>query len=304
MVGGGATIETLTIGLGSGSRVDNTAIGYTALSTNTNGSNNTAIGYRTLARTTTGGNNTANGANALYNNTTGYHNTAQGVDALLSNITGQYNTGLGSSALRGNQGGHMNTSVGYQSLNANITGNSNTAIGYQAGTTVTGSGNILIGWGAQAPSPAGSNQLNIGNWIYGNNGNIGIGTNAPSEKLHVSGNVQVTGTVTSGGGFIYSDRNLKKDILPLENALDRVRQLGGYSFVWKATDRKDIGVIAQEVEAVFPDAVHTDPTTGLKSVEYANLVAPLIEAIKDQQKMIDSQNARIQALESRLNAIQ
>ena len=162
----------------------------------------------------------------------------------------------------------------------------------------------MIGWGAQAPSPAGSNQLNIGNWIYGNNGNIGIGTNAPSEKLHVSGNVQVTGTVTSGGGFIYSDRNLKKDILPLENALDRVRQLGGYSFVWKATGRKDIGVIAQEVESVFPDAVHTDPTTGLKSVEYANLVAPLIEAIKDQQKMIDSQNTRIQALESRLNAIQ
>ncbi len=162
----------------------------------------------------------------------------------------------------------------------------------------------MIGWGAQALSPAGSNQLNIGNWIYGTNGNIGIGISTPTEKLHVAGNVQVTGTVTSLGGFIYSDRTLKNNIKPLENSLERVLRMGGYSFEWKDSGRKDIGVIAQEVEAVFPDAVHTDERSGVKSVEYANLVAPLIEAIRTQQKMIDAQNIRIQALESRLNAIQ
>lgn len=63
-------------------------------------------------------------------------------------------------------------------------------------------------------------------------------------------------------------------------------------------------MIAQEVEKQFPDIVHTDKNTGLKSVEYGNLVAPLIEAMKEQQKVIDSQNEKIQSLESRLEKIE
>lgn len=55
-----------------------------------------------------------------------------------------------------------------------------------------------------------------------------------------------------------SDENFKTDITPLESALEKITQLNGYSFTWKDTRKKDIGLIAQEVEKIFPDLVHTD----------------------------------------------
>ncbi|MEI7563318.1 MAG: tail fiber domain-containing protein [bacterium] len=56
-------------------------------------------------------------------------------------------------------------------------------------------------------------------------------------------------------------------------------QLNGYSFTWKDTGKKDIGLIAQEVEKIFPDLVNTD-TDGVKAVEYMNIIAPLVESVK------------------------
>ena len=77
-------------------------------------------------------------------------------------------------------------------------------------------------------------------------------------------------------------------------------------------------MIAQEVEKVFPVLVNTDKATGLKSIEYANLIAPVIEALKelanrveytilsiaDQKNVIDAQNKKIQSLEERLSKIE
>ena len=124
-------------------------------------------------------------------------------------------------------------------------------------------------------------------------GNVGINTSAPSEKLEVNGNVKAT-------AFLYSsDKRLKEHILPLKNSLEKILSLNGYSFDWKADGRKDIGVIAQEVETVFPDAVKTDKESGMKSVEYANLVAPLIESIKTQQQEIDALKSEVQELKAR-----
>lgn len=105
--------------------------------------------------------------------------------------------------------------------------------------------------------------------------------------------------------FIYlSDRSLKKNIVPLVDPLQKILALNGYSFSWKASGKKDIGIIAQEVEKVFPDIVHTDPETGIKSVEYGNLIAPVIESIKSQQEIIAAQNARIESLEARLEQLE
>ncbi len=81
-----------------------------------------------------------------------------------------------------------------------------------------------------------------------------------------------------------SDRRLKENIVPLKNSLDKILSLNGYSFDWKNDGRHDVGVIAQEVEKVFPDIVHESADTHgkiYKSVEYGNLVAPIIEAIKE-----------------------
>ena len=111
--------------------------------------------------------------------------------------------------------------------------------------------------------------------------------------------------IVNASQFIYSsDRSLKKDITSLTDPLQKILSLSGYSFTWKSTGKQDIGVIAQEVEKIFPDLVHTDPTTGLKSVEYANLIAPLIESIKSQQNLIEIQNSRIETLEKRLERLE
>ena len=70
-------------------------------------------------------------------------------------------------------------------------------------------------------------------------------------------------------------------------------KLDGIYFDWKESGEKSIGLIAQDVEKVFPEIVNTEEGTGLKSIEYAKLVAPLIEAVKEQQKMIDEQRELI-----------
>ena len=77
-----------------------------------------------------------------------------------------------------------------------------------------------------------------------------------------------------------SDERLKKNIKPIEGALDKVTKLVGVEFDWINSDKKSIGVIAQQVEEVVPELVHTN-SKGFKSVSYGNLVALLIEAIKE-----------------------
>jgi len=77
-----------------------------------------------------------------------------------------------------------------------------------------------------------------------------------------------------------SDERLKKNIKPIEGALEKVSKLVGVEFDWINTDKKSIGVIAQQVEEVVPELVHTN-SKGYKSVSYGNLAALLIEAIKE-----------------------
>jgi hypothetical protein len=94
--------------------------------------------------------------------------------------------------------------------------------------------------------------------------------------------IDVSGNVRSNGTPLTSDIRWKENIEPLNDALDLVSQLRGVSYDWTDPSRgegRQIGVIAQEVEQVLPEVVHTD-SQGYKSVEYAKLVAPLIEAVK------------------------
>jgi len=168
------------------------------------------------------------------------------------------------------------------------------------------------------------------------NGNVGIGTTSPTEALTVSGNIKLQNswwiyaagykvlrldatngyvgiwtvtnpsseldvgawTVTASSYLYSSDKRLKSDITSLTDPLKKILSLNGYLFTWKKTGTKDMWVIAQEVEKVFPEIVHTN-NEWYKSVEYGNLVAPLIEAIKALNTKIDAQAKEIAALKTK-----
>ncbi len=130
-------------------------------------------------------------------------------------------------------------------------------------------------------------------------GYVGINTTSPSERLHVVGNVLAT-------AYLYiSDRRLKKDIESItgsgaESALDRLQ---GVRFKWKSDDRSDIGFIAQDVEKVLPELVHTDKA-GMKSVQYGNIIPLLVEGYKSQKARADNLQTRLNSLESRLEKLE
>ena len=218
---GYASIGTNTTG------ASNTAIGYSTLSANTTGYYNTAIGYLALTTNSTGFDNAATGISALQNNTTGDNNNSYGFNNMLNNTSGIANTSMGSDAFRFSKTGNYNTvvgrSAGYGVTNNSFsgsnlfgayagqgltTGNSNTLIGYNAGGAITtGNNNIVIGNGlGSGLSPfanTGSNQLNLGDSIFGDlrgslASRIGINVTSPTAALEVSGTVSFTTVAASG----------------------------------------------------------------------------------------------------------
>ena len=147
-------------------------------------------------------------------------------------------------------------------------------------------------------------------------GNVGINTTTPGSTLHVIGDVLIqTGALGVGVNpnatdgridasndivaFSTSDRRLKENITPIANALEKVRSLTGVEFDWKEETKSvhgyeghDVGVIAQDVQAVLPEAVRTNDS-GYLSVRYEKMIALLVEAMKEQQAQIDELKAQI-----------
>lgn len=110
--------------------------------------------------------------------------------------------------------------------------------------------------------------------------------------------VNVAGDVVA---YASSDIRFKNNVTPITNALDKLSKIGGYTFEWneishKETGKKDIGVVAQEVEEILPEIVQTR-SNGYKAVDYQKLTALLIESVKEQQFIIDDLKSRIERLE-------
>jgi hypothetical protein len=133
------------------------------------------------------------------------------------------------------------------------------------------------------------NVIRIGGWSAAAN----------RMQLDMSGNVTFAGNVTG-----YSDARIKTDIQTIGNALEKVKQLRGVTF--KRTDSDDrstnMGVIAQEVLAVIPEVVSQD-ASGMYNVAYGNMAGLLIEAIKDQQALIDQQQKQIDELKALIHGL-
>jgi hypothetical protein len=137
-------------------------------------------------------------------------------------------------------------------------------------------------------------------------GNVGIGTALPAFKLDVAGNIHATGVVSS------SDERLKTGVKQLGQVLEKLEKIRGISFEWnegyqgtsRSTGRRSIGVIAQEVEARFPELVTTWGDEGHRAVDYGRLGAVLIEAAKELKAAKDAQAQQIAELEGRLAALE
>lgn len=95
-----------------------------------------------------------------------------------------------------------------------------------------------------------------------------------------------SGQLTATNFNSLSDARSKENIQSLSDCINMVSRMRGVSFNWKDSGQKSIGVIAQELETVLPEAVHTGES-GIKTVSYGLIIGVLIEAIKEQQKQID-----------------
>jgi hypothetical protein len=129
---------------------------------------------------------------------------------------------------------------------------------------------------------------------------VGIGNEAPSDELYVVGDITATGAITELSSIKY-----KTNIKQLSNALEKVKDLRGVNFNWRAEDypemkfpeSQQLGLIAEEVEKIVPQLVLVDDN-GELSVDYSKLTAVLIEAIKEQQQQIEVLSRRVEELEN------
>ena len=248
----------------------NSAIGVSALQSNTTGYNNTVIGYNSLSANTTGYDNTAIGVDSLYTNTTGYQNTAIGFNSLFANTTGYNNTAIGYQALFANTTGVENTVIGLTSLNSNTTGSNNTAIGRNAGryfadgtTALTDPENsVYIGHSVRGKDNSDSNSIVVGYLAIGMGANTAVWGNTSILNHYFSGNVNVTGNI----GIGTTSPSAKLDIYGTSSA--PTTDLFGVSsssnarlFTIKSTGNVGIGT---STPATALSVIGTSTTQGLK----------------------------------------
>ena len=187
------------------------------------------------------------------------------------------------SALTFDTYGHV---TAYSTATETVT-DTNTVTTNIAGTGVTvssGTGNSTISIG-QAVATSSNVQFN----------SLGVGMAASAT----AGRIDATNDVVA---FSSSDIRFKENIKAIENPIEKIKKISGNTYDWKAENKiehgyegNDVGVIAQEIEAVLPQLVQTRES-GYKAVKYDKLVALLIEGIKEQQIQIDNLTVQVEEL--------
>jgi hypothetical protein len=316
----------------------NNAFGVNSLGANTTGANNNAFGTNALAAAAEAFANNAFGGAALAATTAGMQNAAFGHMSLGANTTGTGNSAFGHNGLFGNTIGNLNAAFGSMSLFANTTGNYNTAVGAWAGHEVTtGSYNTFVGYqagpdaggpvisyataiGANALATA-SNTMVLGGVLgSGAEVKVGIGTTTPDQRLQVLGDVRIGASGRFGcllnfdgsqtWGICPSDVRLKRDIAPFAPVLDRVAQLRPVRFTWRGDEfperhlgtARASGLIAQDVERVFPDMVSSDES-GYKLVNYSELPYVILEAVIELKAENDALRARAEKKDEQISKL-
>jgi len=338
---GSTSLDPLDPNNGLGTEWDSVNIGFSSFASGSNtkasGYISTAMGSRTMA---SGSNSFATGNSSI---ASGNNSTAMGS---YTEASGESSTTMGSgseaSAYFSTAMGVDNYARSYGETTIGHFSKDYTPIGtdYIVGTDRL----FVIGNGTSVSTTGRSNALTVLQ-----NGNISIGGYEPSSLLEIahkngsplSESLSILNTdtnnawqfhttnylnlyqnglfkgswnATSGAYVQASDRRVKKDITPLENnTLHKVMQLNPVSYLMKEqTDNKrNLGLISQEVQEIFPSITHYVEESDLLALSYTELIPILIKALQEQQNIIDAQNAKdiiqdksIEALVVRLNLIE
>lgn len=304
--------SNVAVGLGGLQRnttgANSTAIGTQALNYNTTADSGTGVGYQALYNNTTGINSTALGASAAYTNTTTSGITAVGFESFynLSNgNTDSYgSTALGYKAGRTSTTAKDNVFVGGYAGYYNTTGIDSVAVGaYAGGGQTTGGTNVFLGRGAGSNLTTNTSCIYIGPYsaasaATGLSNEIAIGYVA-------TGKGSSTCYIYAGGGGSYqgnnsatwsvtSDQRIKKNIVDNNTGLEKLTQIQVRNFEYRLPEEitevpqhqavnkqgLQLGVIAQELQAILPDCVKTE-STGVMTVDQDNLTWYLINAVKE-----------------------
>lgn len=291
---------------------DNTFVGINAGNFTMGGAENVGVGRQALSSNTTGFENVAVGGFALPANTIGANDVAVGAFALTSNTTGNDNTALGGFALAANTTGSGNVAVGFDAGFSLATGNNNVFVGNNAGAlTTSGATNVIIGFNAGVSLVTGSDNIYISSpGVAAESGIIRIGTTA----THTSAFMQGVFTSVVGGtgipvyvdaagqlGTVVSSKRFKHNIEDMDSVdSSNIYKLRPVTFVYNSdeTDTKQYGLIAEEVDQIFPALVVRDEDDAPYTVRYHLLPMLLLNEVQKLHGVIQDQTTVIDELKS------
>lgn len=272
----------------------NTAVGVSALSSSVSSEYNTALGAYALAKSvSSGGYNVAVGMRALYETSNaGANNVAIGTDSMsyaegashniaigyqaMNVVKGQRNIGFGHTVARYLTTGNDNLALGYYALLSNSGGSNNVALGKEACRYVRGSNKTCIG-AMSGPADYESAAGSATREIY-------LGSSSNPANTLVYNNLTVYGTYSNP-----SDRRLKNVKGEYKGGLEKLRELKIYNFTFKKDKEKTprVGVISQEVQKIFPNAVTKD-ADGYLMLRKEDIFFTMVNAIKELDKITQS----------------
>lgn len=337
-LGGGN--ETLHVNATNNSA--NTVVGMGTLKVNTTGYKNTAIGSNLLYKNTTGNQNAVVGSNSMINNTTGSQNVVVGSNSMnaattstqnvvvgnnaLTTVTttGNYNVAVGNGSLNKTTTGQYNIHLGYYNAESSVTtGTRNIGIGYNAGKNLTtGSNNIIIGSEnlpnivLNAPiSATENNQLNIGNWIYGYNGQIAIGsfttplstvfTNNPEYQLIVKNGIKTEKVrVELAIANSWPDYVFEKDykLMPIEELTSFITLNKHLPNIPNAEEIKKDGIDLGQMDGKLLEKIEELTLYNIDLYKESKILKEENNSLKEeneqQQKLLNDLLKRVEKLES------
>jgi hypothetical protein len=306
------------LAVGQGTSEFNTAVGALALSSNTTASDNTGIGYgagnTNDDSSLTGSNNTVVGASAFLSTGTLTNATAIGAHSLVSSsnalvlggITGvnggtSVNVGIGTTAP-----GHLLDVAGTAAVDSTGLNNGSNFIDLTFG--------LNAGEGMSSSRTAGPNQYGIDLYTdfarrisIEQHGNVGIGTTSPDNLLTVNGSADKPG---GGSWGTYSDGRLKTVNGGFTPGLNQVMKIHPVHYRYKADNAmgirdtdEHIGVVAQDVQKVIPEAV-TQNSKGYLLVNNDPIIWTMLNAIKEQQREIKKQQNLLRTQSAAMRSLQ